>query len=83
MGKGGNKIDNLKRYMVEKDISEPSEVMDTKRPPKPKLQKPSPPPPEPKPPAIAKEMNGSTISDVYQRLIKKKDFGHWDKQHHR
>ena len=76
MGKGGNKIDNLKRYMVEKDISEPPEVMDTKRPPKPKLQKPSPPPPEPKPPAIAKDV--STISEAYEEL-RKKIGNHWDK----
>ena len=58
-----------------KDISEPKEVMDTKRPAKPKLQKPTPVPSEPKPPAIAKDM--STISEAYEEL-RKKIGNHWD-----
>ena len=60
-----------------KDISEPKEVMDSKRPAKPKLQKPTPVPSEPKPPAISQEMNGSTISEAYEEL-RKKIGNHWD-----
>ena len=58
-----------------KDISEPKEVMDTKRPAKPKLEKPTPPLPTPKPPALAKDV--STISKAYEDL-RKKIGNHWD-----
>ena len=67
-----------------KDISEPKEVMDAPRPAKPKLKKPSPPPAEPKPPvlpkSIDKEMNCSTVNEAYHKLLKRKEFGHWDKK---
>ena len=65
-----------------KDISEPKEVMDAPRPAKPKLKKPAPLPPPPQPPPIAKsnEMNGSTVNEAYQKLLKRKEFGHWDKK---
>ena len=61
-----------------KDISELSEPQDIPKPVKPKLKAVPKPPQEPKPPAIQKEI--TTINEAYQKMIKKKEFNHWNKE---